>query len=133
MEKCTYCVQRINRARIDGKGDWSLNDAVGKPTELRTTENDGWVTPQKLPRLKVITACQQACPAEAIIFGDMNDTQSAVHLLKTRATWAALDYGVLEELNTQPRTSYLERLTNPNPAITNYQLPITKRTTGGTA
>jgi Fe-S-cluster-containing dehydrogenase component len=133
MEKCTYCVQRINRARIDGKRDWSLNDAVGKPTELRTTENDGWVTPQKLPRLKVITACQQACPAEAIIFGDMNDTQSAVHLLKTRATWAALDYGVLEELNTQPRTSYLERLTNPNPAITNYQLPITKRTTGGTA
>jgi Fe-S-cluster-containing dehydrogenase component len=117
MEKCTYCVQRINRARIDGKRDWSLNDAVGKPTELRTIENDGWVTPEKLPRLQVITACQQACPAEAIIFGDMNDTQSAVHLLKTRATWAALDYGVLEELNTQPRTSYLERLANPNPAL----------------
>jgi molybdopterin-containing oxidoreductase family iron-sulfur binding subunit len=121
MEKCTYCVQRINRARIDGKRDWSLNDAVGKPTELRTIENDGWVTPEKLPRLKVITACQQACPAEAIVFGDMNDTQSAVHLLKTRSTWAAIDYGVLTELNTQPRTSYLERLANPNPALSHLR------------
>ncbi len=121
MEKCSYCVQRINKARIEGKREWARNDAMDRSTEFRTVEDDGWVKPERLPRLRVITACQQACPAEAIVFGDMNDTQSLVHLLKNKLPWAGINYGVLTELNTQPRTSYLERLTNVNPVLAGWR------------
>ncbi len=120
MEKCTYCVQRINQSRINAKREWAENDAAGRPTEMRKPVVDGWLPggeAEKLPRLRVVTACQQACPTEAIIFGDMNDAESAVYLLKCQKPWATVDYGVLTELNTQPRTSYLERIENPNPAL----------------
>ena len=90
MEKCTYCVQRISAARIDAKKE-------GR--DIR--EGD------------VVTACQSACPAQAITFGNKNDPASAV--AKTKADPRA--YGLLAELNTNPRTSYLARLTNPNPAL----------------
>jgi molybdopterin-containing oxidoreductase family iron-sulfur binding subunit len=90
MEKCTYCVQRINQARIEAKKE-------NRPVR------DG----------EVMTACQQACPAEAIIFGNLSDGQSAVAKLKREP----LNYGLLEELNTRPRTTYLGRLKNPNPRI----------------
>jgi MoCo/4Fe-4S cofactor protein with predicted Tat translocation signal len=87
MEKCTYCVQRINHGRIEAKKD---NRAV----------RDG----------EVITACAQACPTEAIIFGDMSDAGAAVSKLKKDP----LNYAMLAELNTRPRTTYLARLKNPN-------------------
>jgi molybdopterin-containing oxidoreductase family iron-sulfur binding subunit len=90
MEKCTYCVQRINHARIEAKKE---NRQV----------RDG----------EVLTACQQACPTEAIVFGNLNDGESAVTRLKREP----LNYGLLEELNTRPRTTYLARLKNPNSKI----------------
>lgn len=86
MEKCTYCVQRIARARIDAK------------TEDRPIR-DGEVT----------TACQDACPARAIHFGDLNDPEAAV----TRARADRRNYALLEHLDTRPRTTYLAALRTP--------------------
>lgn len=90
MEKCTYCVQRINKARIESKKE---NRSI----------RDG----------EVVTACQSACPSEAIMFGDINDPESKVSKLKAQP----LNYGILTELNTKPRTSYLVKIKNPNPEI----------------
>jgi molybdopterin-containing oxidoreductase family iron-sulfur binding subunit len=90
MEKCSYCVQRINGARIAAERD-------GRPIR------DG----------EVRTACQQSCPSQAIAFGDLNDRASQV------ATWRAepRNYGLLTELGTRPRTTYLARVRNPNPEL----------------
>jgi Fe-S-cluster-containing dehydrogenase component len=90
MEKCSYCVQRINAVKIESE------------KEDRTVR-DG----------EIVTACQQSCPSEAIVFGNINDPDSAVSKLKKKN----LNYGLLEELNTRPRTSYQARLRNPNPEI----------------
>jgi molybdopterin-containing oxidoreductase family iron-sulfur binding subunit len=90
LEKCTYCVQRINQARIDAKReDRSIADG------------------------EVVTACPAVCPAEAIVFGNLNDPTSQVARIKAEER----NYGLLEELNTRPRTSYLAALRNPNPEL----------------
>jgi molybdopterin-containing oxidoreductase family iron-sulfur binding subunit len=89
MEKCTYCIQRISEARI-------------------RAENQN----QRIRAGEVQTACQQACPAGAIIFGDLNDPGSEAARLREHA----LNYSVLGQLNTRPRTTYLAKLRNPNPA-----------------
>ncbi len=86
MEKCTYCVQRINASRLAAERD-------NRP--LRDGE--------------IKTACQQACPAEAIVFGDLSDPGSRVSRRKREPT----HYRLLEELNTRPRTTYLAKVRNP--------------------
>jgi MoCo/4Fe-4S cofactor protein with predicted Tat translocation signal len=90
MEKCTYCVQRINAAKINAEKE-------NRPVR------DG----------EIQTACQAACPTQAIVFGDINNRESVVAKLKSDP----LNYGLLTELNTKPRTTYLAKLKNPNPEI----------------
>jgi MoCo/4Fe-4S cofactor protein with predicted Tat translocation signal len=90
MEKCSYCVQRIRHAEIDSQ------------VEQRPIA-DG----------EILTACQAACPASAIVFGDVNNPRSTVKAWKD----SPLDYGLLADLNTVPRTTYLAALRNPNPAL----------------
>ncbi|HEV2296258.1 MAG TPA: TAT-variant-translocated molybdopterin oxidoreductase [Tepidisphaeraceae bacterium] len=112
MEKCTYCIQRINTTRREIKT--LRGDAVDAPQSVKA---------EVQARVDALmdtlqTACQQACPTEAIVFGDImyeyaNGQPMAVTRLKTEPH----NYGVLTELNTNPRTTYLARLTNPNPAI----------------
>jgi molybdopterin-containing oxidoreductase family iron-sulfur binding subunit len=89
MEKCTYCVQRIRAAEIEAEED-----------DRRIGDRD------------LLTACQAACPAGAIVFGDLNQ-DSAVKQWKEEPT----NYDLLGDLNTQPRTSYLAALRNPNPEL----------------
>jgi MoCo/4Fe-4S cofactor protein with predicted Tat translocation signal len=90
MEKCTYCVQRINNARIEAeKSNVPIHDGA------------------------IVTACEQACPTEAIVFGNANDKESRVAKLKAQQR----NYTLLGELNTRPRTTYLAAVRNPNPEL----------------
>ena len=90
MEKCTYCIQRITQGRV-------------------TAEKEG----RQVRDGEVITACQQACPAGAITFGDLNDPDSRVSKLRA----SQRSYGLLEDLNTRPRTNYMALVLNPNPEL----------------
>jgi len=97
MEKCTYCVQRVERAKIGARVEAGLSGHTAIP--------DGTVVP----------ACAQACPARAIVFGDISDPESRVSKIKSENK--ARDYALLGELNTRPRTTYLSRIRNPNPKM----------------
>ena len=90
MEKCSYCVQRISEAKIDADKE---NRGI----------RDG----------EVVTACQQACPAGAITFGNLNDKNSKVAKLHANER----TYSVLADLNTRPRTQYVAAVLNPNPEL----------------
>ena len=102
MEKCTYCLQRIEQAKIAAKVKARDTD------HIRLSEKEGTV-----PK----TACQQACPAEAIVFGDISDSESSV----TKAKDKERTYKVLEFLLTKPRTTYLARVRNPNQDMPDYK------------
>jgi len=104
MEKCTYCVQRIRNAEMETEREFDKRKAAGKVDKFgRPKIMDG----------EIVTACQAACPTAAITFGDINDDSSAV----LRAKAEDHNYGLLAELNTSPRTSYLAAIRNPNPAM----------------
>ena len=105
MEKCTYCTQRIEQAKIAQKAK------AGASGDVRLSEAAGTV-----PK----TACQQACPAGAIVFGDISDATSSVSKWKTQPQ----NYTLLGDLLTKPRTSYLARIRNPNPAMPDYHEPF---------
>jgi len=95
MEKCTFCVQRIEEAKI------AAHVRAGASGNTR------------IPRDSFTTACAQACPSEAIVFGDIKDPESRVSKLKQEDR----NYRLLEYLNINPRTSYLARIRNPNPRM----------------
>jgi MoCo/4Fe-4S cofactor protein with predicted Tat translocation signal len=96
MEKCTYCIQRITRSRIDAE-----TAAVRENREFKIEDGS------------LQTACQQSCPADAIVFGNINDPNSRVAKLKAHDR----NYGLLADLNTRPRTTYLAEIRNPNPEL----------------
>jgi molybdopterin-containing oxidoreductase family iron-sulfur binding subunit len=95
MEKCSYCVQRITEHRIDAE-----TASVREGKEIKVGD-------------ELQTACQQSCPADAIVFGNINNPDSKVSKLKAQSR----NYALLGELNTRPRTTYLAEVTNPNPEL----------------
>jgi Fe-S-cluster-containing dehydrogenase component len=90
MEKCTYCVQRITHKRIQSERE-----------------------DRKIADGELLTACQESCPADAITFGNINDLNSKVAKLKREPR----NYGLLADLNTRPRTTYMAAIRNPNPGL----------------
>ena len=108
MEKCTYCVQRIRNAEMEAEREWNSKarpkDGNGRPKIL-----DG----------EILTACQQACPTGSIMFGDLNDDGRDGAKPAAILRWKAEphNYGLLADLNTMPRTSYLAAIRNPNPEL----------------
>jgi len=94
MEKCTSCVKRINNVRSEAE---KANNGQGRPIR------DG----------EIVTACESACPSEAIVFGNANDPNSRVAKLKAQQR----NYSLLGELNARPRTTYLAAVRNPNPEL----------------
>ncbi len=104
MEKCTYCVQRISERRIDAERE----DTIIKEGDLQT-------------------ACQQSCPANAIVFGNLNDPNSQVNKWKAQPR----NYSMLADLNTRPRTTYLAEVRNPNPELQETKAELTTSVENG--
>jgi Fe-S-cluster-containing dehydrogenase component len=108
MEKCTYCTQRIQNGKIQHKVKTAQ---AGHPSDV--------VVPDGL----IKTACEQVCPVDAIVFGNVLDPESAV----SKAKALEQDYALLGYLNTRPRTTYLGKLRNPNPRMPDYSsLPLSR-------
>ncbi|MGA1205568.1 MAG: TAT-variant-translocated molybdopterin oxidoreductase [Opitutales bacterium] len=105
MEKCTYCVQRIEQAKI------------AQRVVARDSNNIN------VPDGAIRTACQAVCPSEAIVFGDVSDAKSAVSMAKDNDR----DYALLGYLNARPRTTYLARLRNPNPLMPDYTKALSRK------
>ncbi len=106
MEKCTFCVQRINQAKI------AQQAKAGDSDDVRV--RDG--------AIKV--ACEQACPTDAIVFGDLKDADSRVSQLRDNDR----SYSLLGYLNTRPRTTFMARIRNPNPKMPDfYEMPLSKK------
>ena len=99
MEKCTFCTQRIQQVKIATKNAWVKKSPVNKAADSRVSIQDG----------SIVTACQQACPAGAIVFGDLMDKHSRVSTLHDDSR----SYEMLSELNIKARLRFLARLTNP--------------------
>ena len=113
MEKCTFCIQRINNTRIDletlqVRMEEQIRNSTSSADRAQLQNTLDETARHTLTNLE--TACQQSCPTQAIIFGDQNVSLSPIALLKQEP----LDYSLLEELTTKPRTTYLARLRNPN-------------------
>ena len=104
MEKCTYCVQRIEQGKI------------AQRIKARDSNNI------RVPDGVIRTACQTVCPTEAIVFGDITDPDSAITQTKANDR----DYALLGYLNTRPRTTYLARLRNPNPLMPDYTKALSR-------
>jgi MoCo/4Fe-4S cofactor protein with predicted Tat translocation signal len=108
MEKCTYCTQRIQNGKIQHKVKMAQ---AGTPANVA------------VPDGTIKTACQQVCPVDAIVFGNILDPESAV----SKAKALEQDYALLGYLNTRPRTTYLGKLRNPNPRMPDYaSLPLSR-------
>ncbi|BAM02910.1 TAT-variant-translocated molybdopterin oxidoreductase [Phycisphaera mikurensis] len=101
MEKCTYCTQRISRTKIALKADWAKRKTAGEnPADEDRLVQDG----------EIRTACQNACPTDAIVFGNLNDPDSHVSVLQQHNPRS---YALLSELNHRARTEYLAKISNP--------------------
>ena len=119
MEKCTYCIQRITATRLQ----MEIEQVRPKPIKLPTPKNPRKPARPLLDNLQ--TACQQACPTRAIVFGNINTALEPIHRYDPshasevkKLKDLPQDYSLLEDLFTLPRTTYLARVQNPNPAIT---------------
>jgi molybdopterin-containing oxidoreductase family iron-sulfur binding subunit len=131
MEKCTYCIQRIVATRIDMEilqvqMDEEARNAPSSNEAATIQRKSAELRQQKLDALQ--TACQQACPARAIVFGNLNAAVDPIHEFSpehlsqvARLKRQPLNYSLLAELTTQPRTTYLARIQNPNPALSEEQ------------
>ena len=116
MEKCTYCIQRVDRTRIEmEKQVLDLQEQARTATDAAERDRLMALADQRGTEIvrRLQTACQQACPTRAIVFGDIRDSASEVTGLKKQPT----DYVLLGSLTTKPRTSYLAHITNPNLAL----------------
>jgi MoCo/4Fe-4S cofactor protein with predicted Tat translocation signal len=108
MEKCTYCVQRIQSAKIEHKA--KVRDTV------ENLEREKKISTLDVPDGTIVAACEQACPANSITFGDISDPESEVYRLKRQNR----NYSLLGFLDTRPRTTYLAKLRNPNASMPDY-------------
>jgi molybdopterin-containing oxidoreductase family iron-sulfur binding subunit len=117
MEKCTYCIQRIQNGKIRHKVNVMQERARnGETGDIKLEE-------LQVPDGTIKVACQQACPVEAIEFGNILDEKSRVSIAKSREQ----DYALLGYLNIRPRTTYLGKLRNPNPKMPDYaELPLSR-------